>query len=269
MPPPGAGAPIGVRAAGMGRAFTAVADDASAIYWNPGALASGAFVSLVLDRNDMDQSSGMLLALGAPPVALGYYRTETAGSVEGSDRLVAYHTGITLVQSIGHSLAVGGTVKWVHGSAGGVSTNKFDVDMGVKFTGAAASAGLTVRNVLEPDFTLPGGGLLTLDRQVRAGVALHLFQGTVLAADFDLTKGKTALGEWREMAIGAESHFLPHAWARGGVHWNAAGETLGAAPIGSIGGSYAVYKQILADGQYSFGSSHGDRGWGAGVRIVF
>ncbi|MEW6550454.1 MAG: PorV/PorQ family protein [Spirochaetota bacterium] len=31
--------PIGAKAAGLGSAFTAVADDASAIYWNPGALA--------------------------------------------------------------------------------------------------------------------------------------------------------------------------------------------------------------------------------------
>ena len=129
VPPPGAGAPVGVRAAGMGGAFTAVADDASAVYWNPAGLASGAYLSLVLDRNELDQSSGTLFALGAPPVGLGYYRTETAGALEGPDKLVAYHTGITLVQNIGKSLAVGGMVKWVHGSAGGISTNKFDDGM--------------------------------------------------------------------------------------------------------------------------------------------
>jgi hypothetical protein len=35
--------PIGVRAAGMGGAFTAVADDGTAPFWNPAGLASGAF----------------------------------------------------------------------------------------------------------------------------------------------------------------------------------------------------------------------------------
>src|SRR5262245_12647019 len=77
--------PAGVRAAGMSGAFVAVADDASAVYWNPGALASGAFFSLVLDRNTRTaipdtgspaaEQSALLIAIGSPPVGLTYYRT--------------------------------------------------------------------------------------------------------------------------------------------------------------------------------------------------
>ena len=51
--PPGAAAQafatVGTRAAGMGGAFVGVADDASAIYWNPAGLAAGSYFSLVLD----------------------------------------------------------------------------------------------------------------------------------------------------------------------------------------------------------------------------
>ena len=36
---------VGTRAAGMGGAFVAVADDASAVYWNPAGLASAAYLS--------------------------------------------------------------------------------------------------------------------------------------------------------------------------------------------------------------------------------
>ena len=43
-------AAVGSRAAGMGGAFVGVADDATAIYWNPAGLAAGSYFSLALDR---------------------------------------------------------------------------------------------------------------------------------------------------------------------------------------------------------------------------
>ena len=53
--PPGAAAQssesVGTRAQGMGGAFVGVADDASAVYWNPAGLAGGAYFSLVIDGN--------------------------------------------------------------------------------------------------------------------------------------------------------------------------------------------------------------------------
>src|SRR5688572_20259568 len=77
----------GARAAGMG-AFVAVADDASAVYWNPAGLASGAYFSLVLDRTEGDSTpdggdrgakrSSWLLALSAPVVGLSYYRLRSS-----------------------------------------------------------------------------------------------------------------------------------------------------------------------------------------------
>ena len=64
--------PVGVRAAGMGGAFVAVADDATAVYWNPAGLPTGSFFSLVIDRNSVStdeqtlaprEGSGLLMAL--------------------------------------------------------------------------------------------------------------------------------------------------------------------------------------------------------------
>lgn len=143
-------AATGSRAAGMGGAFVAVADDASAFYWNPAGLASGAFFSLVLDRGTADaaperapvatERSSVLLALTTPALGLGYYRLsqQTAvipfrlvpvGDVESSrqlsaggevrlDSLVTHHAGLTLVQSITDGVAVGTTLKVVRGIAG-------------------------------------------------------------------------------------------------------------------------------------------------------
>lgn len=267
-------APVGVRAAGMGGAFTAVADDASAVFWNPGGLASGAFFSVVLDRNSMDDGSATLIALGTPPLSLSYYRTATGELSNGRNRLVAHHAGISVVQSLADRIAAGATLKLVRGEAAtgqgpSFSTNKFDADVGVMTKGALGRLGLSVRNLLQPEFRT-ATGVVRLDRRVRAGIALNLRQSTTVAADIDLTTASTSQGEWRDAALGLETRATRKAWLRTGVHWNVkGGEGAGAAPVGSIGGSYAVYGSTMADAQVTFGSRNGNRGWGVGLRFVF
>lgn len=74
----------GTRAAGMGGAFVAVADDASAAYWNPAGFASGNYFTIVLDRTTGTsdpaapeggrKGSGFLFAMGMPALGLSYYQ---------------------------------------------------------------------------------------------------------------------------------------------------------------------------------------------------
>jgi hypothetical protein len=302
-------APVGVRAAGMGGAFTAVADDASAVFWNPAGLASGSYFSLVADYNTLETSedaparrdrSGLTLAMGTPPFGLSYYQTSVVtqntprhGSesnipVPGHlERLVAHNVGVTLVQSITRSIAVASTVKWVHGVASSTpagssvpfdsadeltseGSDKFDADFGVMMAASGLKAGLSVRNAFEPSFDAAGGGPpIELDRRIRAGVSMTLAPSLILAADYDFTKTRTSGGRWRDAAFGVESHWTRRLWGRAGFHWNTAGDGAPSAPIGSAGASFVVYGSIIADGQVSFGSSDGDRGWGVAARIVF
>jgi hypothetical protein len=263
--------PVGVRAAGMGGAFTAVADDASAVYWNPAGLAGGSFFSLVLDRNRLDHDSATLIAIGTPPLGLSYYRTAARELAGSPHSLVTHHAGVTVLQSVGERLAVGATVKLVRGvvSSGTASTGstRFDTDLGVMTSGSLGRLGLSVRNLTEPKFAGPDGRGVTLERRVRAGIAINASRRTVAAADFDLTSAETARGPWREAAIGLEANPLKKAWIRGGLRWNtAAGPS---APVGTAGASVAVYGSTLADAQVSFGSDDGNRGWGFGLRFVF
>lgn len=136
----------GTRAAGMGGAFVAVADDASAVYWNPAGFASGPIFSAQIDfgatdltpgePTDPDNAGGRrsmrLFAFGVPALGGGYYRLNDvhvaapSPAVQGDDgredlglpavRLTTSHFGLSLLQSVGGGVALGTTLKLVRGS---------------------------------------------------------------------------------------------------------------------------------------------------------
>ncbi|HTM27113.1 MAG TPA: hypothetical protein VL225_18070 [Vicinamibacterales bacterium] len=261
--------PAGVRAAGMGGAFTAVADDASATVWNPAGLAAGSYFSAVLDRNAFD-GSALLVAVGTPPVGIAYYRTATGPLQNGRNALVAHHAGISLVQSIGFSgVALGATLKVVHGvTSASESADRLDADFGVMKTGALGRFGVSVRNARAVAFGT-GADQVRLERQVRGGASLMVTPDLRVAVDADFTKTTTPKGRWRDAALGVEDALAARVWIRGGVHWNTASGGQGAAPIATVGTSYAVRGSLMADAQASVGSAAGARGWGVGLRFVF
>jgi len=246
---------VGTRAQGMGGAFVGVADDASAVYWNPGGLAGGAYFSLVLDGSTAEAApdglnlaasrSAYLLALSTPAVGLSYYRlhhvTAAPSSVAGPpafrlESLTTQHVGATVVRSLFAGIAVGATLKAVHGLAGladvpadtaedavehwdvaGQKSNKFDLDIGLMATSSVGRLGLLIRNVTEPSFETGNGTELALDRQVRI---------------------------------------------------NTTGD-LGRTPLFSVGGSFALLGSLQLDGQFTNGSDKAFRSWGVAGRMVF
>ena len=294
---------VGTRAQGMGGAFVGVADDASAVYWNPAGLAGGAYFSLVLDGGAAEalpdghlegsSRSGWLLALSTPALGLSYYRLQNetvqpTGSA-GESRvasLVTQHVGATVVQSLADIVAVGATVKLIRGVAAandlaagegmrrlhdvdliGRGSNKVDVDVGVMATGAAGRAGVTIRNVSEPSFRTADGQELRLSRAVRGGASILLLQSWKLAADLDFTRNRGVFGDVRELAVGTEGQLLRRLMARAGVRVNTAGGER--APALSAGGSFAVFGSVLIDAQITGGSDKAFKGWGIAGRMVF
>jgi F plasmid transfer operon, TraF, protein len=147
----------GTRAAGMGEAFVAVADDATSIYWNPAGMATGAFLSFVLDYGQSraeppgpdgtaggSEGSVQFIAFTLPPFGLGYYRRSMAAAqltpegMAGQSRedgrqsvqaLTTSNIGVTLAQSINEYIVVAGTVKFVQGEVtSGVTTARDPFD---------------------------------------------------------------------------------------------------------------------------------------------
>lgn len=265
---------LGVRALGMGGAFVAVADDATATYWNPAGLATGVIVSAVAERTQttggQPDGSGTFVGLALPPLGVSYYRIRSPRVLPSgaAASLVTQQVGATLVQSIGEVLDVAGTIKYVHGSAGaGTGNDTVDADLGALAHVGQFRAGLVIRNLREPSFDAPAQpDALTLDRQVRAGVAWQFAQApTTLSCDVDLTRTNTGLEVRRHLAVGAEHLLTPRLAVRGGFRLNTVDD---ARPAGSAGVSVAV-RSIWVDAQVTRGGQLADRTWGISARMGF
>src|SRR5262245_44872031 len=68
---------VGIRAQGLGGAFVAVADDATAIWWNPAGLATGPFFDALVEYDRIrtsPQESVRGVAVAFPALGVAYYR---------------------------------------------------------------------------------------------------------------------------------------------------------------------------------------------------
>lgn len=155
---------VGIRAQGMAGAFVAVADDATATWWNPAGLAGGAYFSSIVEygtsqdpRRPTDagglatpawRSSTRAIAVAYPALGLSYYRLRvseirplapTAAAIpDRQDQgrapalmtsLVLQQLGATFGQSIGEHLVVGTTLKLVRGGFAAASTTGVDASL--------------------------------------------------------------------------------------------------------------------------------------------
>ena len=143
---------VGIRAQGMAGAFTAVADDATASWWNPAGMAGGAYFNALFDSGTHREppedrtpagdpqramrDSATTFAVAYPALGLSYYRLRISGMQPqistGTGAGVRQEGGATEVrlrtmvlnqfsasagQSLGSHLVIGSTFKVVNGGA--------------------------------------------------------------------------------------------------------------------------------------------------------
>lgn len=131
---------VGERALGMGGAFVAVADDATAVHWNPAGLVHGGPAGVTIGWNRFQfgnqkeaptpgvlRRSTTFTSLGTWPLGLSYGQfrvTQVAETPAGTgagtglsvESLATRQFGVTILQSVTEGLVVGSTLKYVRGS---------------------------------------------------------------------------------------------------------------------------------------------------------
>jgi hypothetical protein len=272
---------VGVRAEGMGGAFVAVADDASATYWNPAGIATGATFDAQVS---VSQESDFFVGAALPVLGASVYRTHTvpgdpSRQNEGSGEVpvrtfVTTNVGVTFVQTIVPGLVIGSTTRLVSGGFEGVEgETEFDLDAGAIFSIGNVRAGVAARNLLEPEFGEEGDAV-RMERQMRAGVALTprslptgLHGPYSLAFDADLTTSLGALGEVRNAAFGGEYWlFRGYVGARAGLRWSTVGESRRAF---SWGATARLPRSIHLEGQTTDFTESDERWWNICLRVTF
>ena len=205
---------VGARPLAMGGAFSALADDANAINWNPGALAESKQKNVTASYNSLfqDQSQGFVGYanplkddMGTLGVGLNYLTvskiekratdTETADSTFSNEN---FALSLSYARSeVKKGLSLGGSIKFVRTALDSFSGNAVALDFGALYKTPVENltTGVSVRNMgtkIGPD-PLP----LTL----KGGAAYKLFDRKLaLAADIDWL----AVDQRAYLGLGAE-----------------------------------------------------------------
>ena len=278
---------IGARAEGMGGAFVAVADDASAVYWNPAGIATGPIFDLQLS---VGRGSTVFVGAALPVLGASYYRTrevtglptvsdspdrQAGGSGEVHVRtLTMTNFGVTVVQTVVPGVVIGTTARVVQGGiVSRESRTTVDLDAGAMVSAWDMRFGLTARNLREPGFDT-GNGMVRLKRQFRVGAALaprSLPTGAhgpfSLAIDADLTTTPDVRGDRRTAAAGGE-YWLGEGFIglRAGVRWSTLGDS-----NRSFSGGFTVRlpRSVHVEGQMTKPNDSEGNDWTVAARVAF
>lgn len=244
---------VGTRAQGLGGAFVAVADDATATWWNPAGLATGAFFSVIVEQVRLEapgnpgadeaawRSRSRGFAAAFPALGLSHYRLRVSeiglaqpiagdpldrqdGGTAGDPivrSLAANQFGVTVGQSLGDHLVMASTFKLVRG--GVTSSDAGGADR------LGHAEGLDVLLHTRADLDL---GVMASVGNARVGLSIRHLREPEFGSGVDrLTlsrqarMGVAALGDWGNLAMTAafDADLTRTATATGDVRRVAAG----------------------------------------------
>ncbi len=199
----------GARSLGMGRAFVAISDDASATYWNPAGLAQ-------LDKKEVTALHALLwegtlydfisyahplphlgtLGVNITRLGLGGFKETTWEEPYGtgktfSDSQSAY--GVSFGKQLLENLALGAQMRYLSHTLGDHTSGHFTVDTGLMFRSVSnfledLKIGLNLQNILSFN---TGDTSEKLPMRLRLGAAYKIMKNWTLASDIQVSEYAT------------------------------------------------------------------------------
>ena len=233
---------VGARPLAMGGAFSALADDANAINWNPGALAESKQKNVTASYNSLfqDQNQGfvgyanpMKEDMGTLGVGLNYLSVSNiekrAADTESPDSTFSnqnFALSLSYARSeVKQGLSLGGSLKYVRTAFDAFSGNAVALDFGALYKTSVENltAGVSLQNLgtkIGPD---------PLPFKVKGGAAYKLFdQKLALAGDVDWL----AVDQRAYLSLGTEYWLQKILAVRAGYQFGRGQDQLGSRLVG-------------------------------------
>lgn len=259
----------GARPAGMGEAFTAVADDLTAAYWNPAGLVQISAPQIGIMHNNYllesdYQYAGGAWRTGPSAFAVSVYRLDF-GTIDGysnSDVKTGHFdaastaAGLSWARAMSDRFSVGGTVEYLQEAVENESATGVAGDVGILYRHEAATFGLVIQHMgsklkfVREEENLP--------RTIRLGASKRFLENKITSAvDYSLPNdndGTVALGaEYRPLTRyafrlgyrstpGNDIHVdgLTGVTAGLGIFWGRLGIDYAFVPFGDLGDTHRV-----------------------------
>lgn len=213
---------VGARGLGMGGAYTALADDANALYWNPAGLAKIEKREFTASHAEMFESTRLDFLAYAHPTTQGTFAAGltylSQGKIDGRDSLGRQTAGYDASDaelSLGYARKLeiadlGAAFKYLRSHIGSTEAQGAAVDVGAKRAFDRVSVGAALRNL--------GPGLKFQDQRndlplrLALGAAYKFTGGHAAAAE--LVNGPRGAGT--DASFGGEFQVVKNLYMRGG-----------------------------------------------------
>jgi hypothetical protein len=213
---------VGARGLGMGGAFTALADDASALYWNPAGLSKLEKREFTASHAEMFENTRLDFLAYAHPTSQGTFAAGltylSQGKIEGRDGLgrpTAGYDASDTALSLGYArkfeaVDLGATFKYLRSHIGSTEAQGVAVDFGAKRAFDRVRVGVALRNI--------GPGLKFQDQRndlplrLAVGAAYKFAGGHAAAAE--LVNGPRGAGT--DASFGGEYQAIKNCYLRAG-----------------------------------------------------